>query len=290
MRHTSGRPTSTIARATCEAEARAVLQRAAVVVGAAVVERREEVRRQVAVRAVDLDEVEPGALRQLGGVARSRRRSARSPARVSSCGTGAREFSGTGEGATVGPATTWRPGCMSCTPIVMSYGRSASTSRFRPGRYSSARDVRLGALRVGRDEAALDGDRPHAALGAAAVVRDRGVGDMTASSRQVPIGAMISRLRTAAARARTARPRVTGPQIAPRSASTASAAHGAALRDGVAHPSRPHRLEPAPCTSPSQPAGRSSPASRHGRLATRARTALTRLTWSGAVVTHGPGR
>ena len=69
---------------------------------------------------------------------------------------------------------------MSCTPIVMSYGRSASTSRFRPGRYSSDEMCGSGPWRLGRDEAALDGDRPHAALGAAAVVRDRGVGDMTA--------------------------------------------------------------------------------------------------------------
>ena len=46
-----------------EAEARAVLQRAAVFVGAAVLERRVELRDQIAVRGVDFDAVEAGLLR-----------------------------------------------------------------------------------------------------------------------------------------------------------------------------------------------------------------------------------
>ena len=45
-----------------EAEARAVLERAAVLVGAAVLERRVELRDQIAVRGVDLDAVEAGLL------------------------------------------------------------------------------------------------------------------------------------------------------------------------------------------------------------------------------------
>ena len=47
-----------------EAEAGAVLQRAAVFVGAAVLERRVELRDQVAVRGVDFDAVEAGLLRR----------------------------------------------------------------------------------------------------------------------------------------------------------------------------------------------------------------------------------
>ena len=49
-----------------EQEARAVLERAAVLVRALVVEGREELERQVAVPAVDVDDVEPGLARPLG--------------------------------------------------------------------------------------------------------------------------------------------------------------------------------------------------------------------------------
>ena len=50
-----------------EPEARTVLQRAAVRIGALVVERREELQRQVAVAAVDVDDVEARVVRELRG-------------------------------------------------------------------------------------------------------------------------------------------------------------------------------------------------------------------------------
>ena len=57
-----------------EAEARAVFERAAVLVVAAVLERGEELRDQIAVRGVDLDAIEAGRLRPRGGVREGRDR------------------------------------------------------------------------------------------------------------------------------------------------------------------------------------------------------------------------
>ena len=51
-----------------EPEARAVLERAAVLVGAAVVERRQKLERQVAMPAVDVDDVEPCVARKPCGL------------------------------------------------------------------------------------------------------------------------------------------------------------------------------------------------------------------------------
>ncbi len=49
-------------------EPRAVLERAAILVAAAVVVGREELPRQVGVRAVDVDDVEPGRARPASGI------------------------------------------------------------------------------------------------------------------------------------------------------------------------------------------------------------------------------
>ena len=57
-----------------EPEARAVFERAAVVVGAPVLERGEELRDQVAVGGVDLDAIEAGLLRARGGLRERRHR------------------------------------------------------------------------------------------------------------------------------------------------------------------------------------------------------------------------
>ena len=71
-----------------EREAHAVLERAAVLVGAPVRERREEARQQVAVRHVQLEQVEAGPLGAARRRARSRR--ARGPCRARSIARGDR--------------------------------------------------------------------------------------------------------------------------------------------------------------------------------------------------------
>ena len=85
-----------------EREAHAVLERAAVLVGAQVGERREEAREQVAVRHVQLEQVEAGLVGAARG-ARTKSRDHRSmSARVISRGTWLCGKYGIGEGATIG--------------------------------------------------------------------------------------------------------------------------------------------------------------------------------------------
>jgi hypothetical protein len=162
-----------------EAEARAVGERAAVGVGAAVVERREEVRRQIAVRAMDLDELEAGLEREVGGarVVVDDLRDLRGGQLVRDRRVRVQRHR---RGCDGRPFDDLAAGVHELHADGDVVGLQRLDQLLETGEVLGTADLRLGPDGVGGHEAALDGDRPHAALGAPPVVGDRLVGDVAA--------------------------------------------------------------------------------------------------------------
>ena len=172
-----------------EPEARAVLQRAAVFVGAAVLERRVELRDQVAVRGVDFDAVEAGLLARAAPPRRSSPWSARCAPWSSPRGRWSRAWSRRpdAESPTARPAARRRCRC----GCGRRRGRAGS-SAFAPPPWISRdqpRQARNESVVVDAELAAampsglfrrrhLDGDEADAAAHARHVVGDGLVGDV----------------------------------------------------------------------------------------------------------------